>query len=310
MPHPRQRRSRAANRPDRVPGFVRGPIDYNILPRHPSSAFPDGTIQDRIGWVVLHPDLRSLVDNRLRPYPTTALWVSVYRATAEAAVVYPHVGQLAHQGELNNWDTTDNSKAYFAAQRGHYSVLYIADIAINQIASPDNIRLLRDLLPSRHQHIPYRHPYSSATRTTVPFHIPTPQDTNRTSGNAWGSPDATGGWGTSPPEWKFDPWATSKPDTDTTTSSGEEATTATTISRATGSTSPPPLSPVIPPSASQRAASPGNQSVAGSSLLAYLDDELHLPQRRTQPLDQGNKAVTWVDRALGAMALASRGAQP
>ena len=86
--------------------------------------------------------------------------------------------ELAHQGELNNWDTTDNSKAYFAAQRGHYSVLYIADIAINQIASPDNIRLLRDLLPSRHQHIPYRHPYSSATRTTVPFHIPMPQDTN------------------------------------------------------------------------------------------------------------------------------------
>ena len=122
--------------------------------------------------------------------------------------------------------------------------------------------------------------------------------------------NATGGWGTSPPKWKFDPWATSKPDTDTTASSGEEATTATTISRATGSASPPPLSPVIPPSASQRAASPGNQSVAGSSLLAYLDDELHLPRRRTQPLDQGNKAVTWVDRALGAMVLASRGAQP
>ena len=122
--------------------------------------------------------------------------------------------------------------------------------------------------------------------------------------------NAAGGWGTSLSKWKFDPWVTSKPDTNTTSSSGEETTTATSIFGVTGLTSPLLLSPVIPSSVSQRAASPGNQSVAGSSLLAYLDDELHLPRRRTQPLDQGNKAVTWVDRALGAMALASRGAQP
>ncbi|RPD55762.1 hypothetical protein L227DRAFT_566487 [Lentinus tigrinus ALCF2SS1-6] len=313
MPHSSARHRAHPQQQDRVPTFVHHPVTYNHLPRHPASAFADGSIQDRIGWVILHPDLRSIVNDRLHPYPTTTLWVSVYRDTAHAAAVYPYVGRLAHQGELNSWDASDNARAYFAAQTGHYGVLHIADIAINQIANPTIIRLLRDLLPSRHQHLPgYRHPYSSPTRTTNLYDIPTPSNTNRTKGNAWGSPSATGGWGTPPSEWTTDPWAITKPDTPP--PSDQEAEDDQCSGRA--GDAPPPLISVHSAGPADRSSSPQPQSVASSSLLAFVDEDGLLPTRRDRPLNHHDddeaprKTVTWVDRALGAIMVASRGAQP
>ncbi|RPD59959.1 hypothetical protein L227DRAFT_611763 [Lentinus tigrinus ALCF2SS1-6] len=206
-----------------------------------------------------------------------------------------------------DWPTRESSTT------GHYGVLHIADIAINQIANPTIIRLLRDLLPSRHQHLPgYRHPYSSPTRTTSLYDIPTSSNTNRTKGNAWGSPSATGGWGTPPSEWTTDPWAITKPDTPP--PSDQEAENDQCSGRA--SDAPPPLVSVRSAGPADWPSSPQPQSIASSSLLAFVDEDGLLPTRRDRPLNHHNddeaprKAVTWVDRALGAITVASRGAQP
>ncbi|RPD74330.1 hypothetical protein L226DRAFT_571245 [Lentinus tigrinus ALCF2SS1-7] len=154
----------------------------------------------------------------------------------------------------------------------------------------------------------FSHPITNTSPAIV---TPTPRPPEP-PGNAWGSPSATGGWGTPPSEWTTDPWAITKPDTPP--PSDQEAED----DQCSGGTGDAPLPLVSVHSAgpADQSSSPQPQSVASSSLLAFVDEDGLLPTRRDRPLNHHNddeaprKTVTWVDRALGAITVASRGAQP
>ena len=53
------------------PNFIRERrmVFYNHLPRHTVSANDEGTLADRIGWVIVHPNLYSHVEAQISHLP-------------------------------------------------------------------------------------------------------------------------------------------------------------------------------------------------------------------------------------------------
>ena len=72
---------------ERPPRFIldRKPVYYDHLPRRIVSNEEDGTLSDRIGWVILHPDLIGHVQQRLYKIPNAVDLVDTYRSLARAA---------------------------------------------------------------------------------------------------------------------------------------------------------------------------------------------------------------------------------
>ena len=57
-----------------TPGFIleRKMVNYDHLPRSCTGSRPDGSLADRIGWVITHPDLHAQVLRRTRDIPNAA----------------------------------------------------------------------------------------------------------------------------------------------------------------------------------------------------------------------------------------------
>ena len=65
----------------RPPNFIRErrTVFYNHLPRHTVSGNAEGTLADRIGWVIVRPDLYSHVEARISQLPEVKDLIDVYR---------------------------------------------------------------------------------------------------------------------------------------------------------------------------------------------------------------------------------------
>ncbi|KAJ8462184.1 hypothetical protein ONZ51_g11061 [Trametes cubensis] len=79
-----------AQHPPVPPNFIREQrtVFYNHLPRHTVSANDEGTLADRIGWVIVHPDLYSHVEARIAHLPEVKDLIDIYRSLARAAPSY------------------------------------------------------------------------------------------------------------------------------------------------------------------------------------------------------------------------------
>ena len=64
-----------------VPQFIkeRRVVNYDHLPRPDVFIYPNGTLSDRIGWVLLHPDLHNHVRLRTSEIPNAEVYIELYR---------------------------------------------------------------------------------------------------------------------------------------------------------------------------------------------------------------------------------------
>ncbi|KAI0323856.1 hypothetical protein GY45DRAFT_1376005 [Cubamyces sp. BRFM 1775] len=121
----------------RPPNFIRDrrTVFYNHLPRHTVSIHDEGTLADRIGWVIVHPDLYSHVEARVCHLPEVKDLIDVYRALARAA---PSYGALIKYNKRTPAPKSEKKKA--------------AEKIISMLANPQVAGVLSDLMPLRHQH--------------------------------------------------------------------------------------------------------------------------------------------------------------
>lgn len=153
--HAYARRSQRVNPSFYTPSFIheRNPVSYTHLPRPASSVFPDGSLADRVGWVVLHPDLRGEVDHRIGR-TSHSPWVAIYRHAAEQVPAYIHNRHQQYLDANAGWGVLSQiqEKSRDALETAHHHALAIADVAIGHLAIPEVASILRDLLPRRDQH--------------------------------------------------------------------------------------------------------------------------------------------------------------
>ena len=84
-----------------LPRFIglRQTVNYDHLPRPLISSEPDGTLSDRIGWVLLHPDLQDCVRTRTQHIPNAAEHVRLYRDFARIASYQTRVVRYIQENE-------------------------------------------------------------------------------------------------------------------------------------------------------------------------------------------------------------------
>ena len=76
-----------------VPQFIkeRRVVNYDHLPRTAASIYPDGTLSDRIGWVLLHPDLQNHVRLHTTEIPYAEVYIEIYRSYGKMAIMHHKV---------------------------------------------------------------------------------------------------------------------------------------------------------------------------------------------------------------------------
>ena len=134
-----------------APSFItsRPTIYYNHLPRHTVSSDQDGTLSDRIGWVLLHKDLIGHVEARLRNIPNAITNVQAYRALARAA---PSYGILKGYLPRTSAPRCEKTRAVQVADEAYQAIIEGADNIISTLSTPEVAHALSDLLPLRRQH--------------------------------------------------------------------------------------------------------------------------------------------------------------
>lgn len=194
---------------ERPPKFIRDrkTVSYDHLPRRVVSNENDGTLSDRVGWVILHPDLVGHVSARLYKIPDALTLVETYRALSRAA---PSYALLASYNERVGAPKSEKKYAAQVAQEAYQATIEAAERTIGMLATPRVARALSDLLPHRNQHgstdrsryvfWPRRiSDYPQRTKTTDEEEGGNDQqDKPETKNGGWGSPLSYDPWQSTP----------------------------------------------------------------------------------------------------------------
>ena len=70
---------------------------YSHLPRHFISDEPTGTLVDRIGWTITHPDLRDQTRYRLSSYRGAQTLVNIYDHATSLGPILARIHSLAER---------------------------------------------------------------------------------------------------------------------------------------------------------------------------------------------------------------------
>lgn len=134
------------------PRFIlnRKPVHYDHLPRRVVSNDPDGTLADRIGWVIVHPDLIGHVEARTRNIPYARDLIEIYRTLAKAAPSYSVLSDFVKRVGAPR---SEKDTAAIVANEGYNNIIQAAERVIALLATPQMARALNDLLPLRNQHV-------------------------------------------------------------------------------------------------------------------------------------------------------------
>ena len=135
----------------RPPNFIRErrTVFYNHLPRHTVSCNDEGTLADRIGWVIVHPDLYSHVEARIAHLPEVKDLIDVYRALARAA---PSYSVLVRYNKKTSAPRSEKKKVDQVASEAYHAVIQGAEKVLSMLANPQVAGALSDLMPLRNQH--------------------------------------------------------------------------------------------------------------------------------------------------------------
>ncbi|KAJ8455645.1 hypothetical protein ONZ51_g12371 [Trametes cubensis] len=133
------------------PNFIRErrTVFYNHLPRHTVSANDEGTLADRIGWVIVHPDLYSHVEARISHLPEVKDLIDVYRSLTRAA---PSYGVLVNYNKRTSAPKSEKKKVDRVANEAYQAVIQGAEKVLSMLANPQIAGALSDLMPLRNQH--------------------------------------------------------------------------------------------------------------------------------------------------------------
>ena len=192
---------------ERPPKFItdRKPVYYDHLPRRIVSNEDDGTLSDRIGWVIIHPDLVGHVGQRLHKIPGAMELVSAYRALARAA---PSYSVLVHYNEKVGAPKSEKNHAAMVAQEAYQATIEGAEKVIGLLSTPTVAHALSDLLPLRSQHARnFNTRYVVWPRRIDDYPKPknTEKDKEAEEQESWPSPASYDPWRMSPPlgneEW-------------------------------------------------------------------------------------------------------------
>ena len=135
----------------RPPNFIRErrTVFYNHLPRHTVSANDEGTLADRIGWVIVHPDLYSHVEARIAHLPEVKDLIDIYRSLARAA---PSYGVLVNYNKRTSAPRSEKKKVDQVANEAYQAVIQAAEKVLSMLANPQIAGALSDLMPLCNQH--------------------------------------------------------------------------------------------------------------------------------------------------------------
>ncbi|KAJ8473513.1 hypothetical protein ONZ51_g7817 [Trametes cubensis] len=133
------------------PNFIRErrTVFYNHLPRHTVSANDEGTLADRIGWVIVHPHLYSHVEARIAYLPEVKDLIDIYRSLARAA---PSYGVLVNYNKRTSAPRSEKKKVDQVANEAYQAVIQAAEKVLSMLANPQIAGALSDLMPLRNQH--------------------------------------------------------------------------------------------------------------------------------------------------------------
>lgn len=166
-----------------APKFIRNlhPVQYNHLPRPAYSAFDEGTLPDRIGWVVTHPDLIAQVKVRVSHMKRAKTQIEIYRYLTKAVTTQKATEIYIKRSSAPK---CEKEKALDIARETHNSLVDAATKVMDKMATPGMARALSDLLPGRTQHF--------NTHPTL--------QTTSTSSRGWGTPFSPMLWDDIPKE--------------------------------------------------------------------------------------------------------------
>lgn len=147
-----------------VPRFItnRHQVTYDHLPRPAMSPYANGTMSDRIGWVLLHPDLQDCVRTRTQHIPDAAEHVRLYRDFARIASYQTRVVRYIQETEGPPDEKTSSLQA---ARMAYDHIVASADYLISRVMVTDRwSRALGDLLPRPWQHATTKGPMPEPAR--------------------------------------------------------------------------------------------------------------------------------------------------
>ena len=135
-----------------TPGFIleRKMVNYAHLPRSCTRSHPDGSLADRIGWVITHPDLHAQVLRRTRDIPNAAYNIRLYRHLTETA---PCLARLATHTRRAGAPKPEKLAAQAAADSAYQHLITAAESVIEVLTTGRMAGALKDLLPLRTQHL-------------------------------------------------------------------------------------------------------------------------------------------------------------
>ncbi|OBZ72598.1 hypothetical protein A0H81_07899 [Grifola frondosa] len=130
-----------------TPSWLRNQVvTYDHLPRYPVRIWPQGTLADRIGWTIVHPDLRGKVDQRLETCPSQMRMVRIYRHLANSAAAYPLARSTLVRAYMLN-PSPETWRPYAVCESSHYATLAAAEEVINALAHALTLHRLQGLVP-------------------------------------------------------------------------------------------------------------------------------------------------------------------
>ncbi|RPD52738.1 hypothetical protein L227DRAFT_617569 [Lentinus tigrinus ALCF2SS1-6] len=108
------------------PRFIlnRKPVHYGHLLRRVVSNDEDGTLPDRIEWVIVHPDLIGHVDARIRNIPYARDLIEVYRTLAKAAPSYSVLSDFVKRVGAPR---SEKDTAAIVANEGYTNIIQAAE---------------------------------------------------------------------------------------------------------------------------------------------------------------------------------------
>ncbi|CDO76038.1 hypothetical protein BN946_scf184891.g1 [Trametes cinnabarina] len=192
---------------------------YDHLPRLPTSSFGNGTFTDRVGWTLVHPDLRCAV-NQLLGLRVVGLsaWADVYRSAADIvpALHLMRTFTLAHPGTDHDFHREVRAVLDTSLIRTHQ----LADLSLGKI-----VYQVLDY-PAFHAILP-KPPYVTTTQPNPAYDGPgrvdclpgalrhreeqawdnlisthAPLTSPNTANQQWGLPSVNSAhWGVSPTPW-------------------------------------------------------------------------------------------------------------
>ena len=152
-----------------LPRFIglRQAVNYDHPPHPLVSSEPDGTLSDRIGWVILHPSLHDFVRTRTAHIPRAELYIEFYRTLARIAQGHAEVKKYIERSAA---PSCEKRRAWLVSDAAFNELVQLATQLMDQtMANGEYARALRDLLPYRNQHVQQRNhqPMPSPTRVDM-----------------------------------------------------------------------------------------------------------------------------------------------